>query len=90
MIRNPLTATILALSAAAGVASPAAAEPRDVPISAIYHPSTQRFCVRATTLEEAESIRTGIYQRQCLTARQWQSRGVRFEAPVTEPRLARM
>lgn len=78
---NPtkLATAALALSTAALGTAAIARPPVELPITAIYKPATQRYCIRPTTLEEASSTGVGIYQRRCMTARQWRVHGVRFD-----------
>ncbi|WP_374944394.1 hypothetical protein [Sphingomonas sp.] len=91
MTPTTIAAAALALSTAAGfaTAASAAARPGEVPITATYQTSDQRYCIRPATLEEAAATSTGIYQRRCMSARQWKTRGVRF-APPPQTTLARM
>ena len=82
-------AAAIALSAT-GLATAAAAKPPvELPITAVFKPATQRYCIRPVTLEESTSTGVGIYQRRCMTARQWRLHGVRFDPVETAAAVAR-
>ncbi len=73
--------TFAALLAAGATAGAAHARIADRGVTATYRAADQRYCVRATDADTAEFTGTRLYQRACLTERQWHHRGIHFISP---------